>query len=161
MLKVVSNTTPIIALLKIDKLTILESLYTEIYIPKEVYNELEKGKNKEYYKKISKIDWIKVREIKDKRSLQYFLDLDKGEAETIILANEKKADLVIIDENLGRFHARNSNLKITGTLGILLKAKNDGLIETIKPLLNELKNKGIWLSEQLIEKVLVLANESK
>lgn len=123
MLKVVSNTTPIIALLKID--------------------------------------WIKVREIKDKRSLQYFLDLDKGEAETIILANEIKADLVIIDENLGRFHARNSNLKITGTLGILLKAKNDGLIETIKPLLNELKNKGIWLSEQLIEKVLVLANESK
>ena len=160
-LKVVSNTTPIISLLKIDKLTILKGLYTEIYIPQEVFNELEKGKNKEYYKNISNIDWIKVREIKDKNSLSYFLDLDKGEAETIILANEIEADLVIIDEILGRFHAKNSNLKITGTLGILLKAKNAGHIDKIKPLLNELRDKGIWLSDKLIDKVLVLANENQ
>lgn len=85
--------------------------------------ELEKGKDKEYYRDVSKIDWIKVTEIRDKKSLAYFLELDKGEAETIILANEINAELVIIDEILGRFHAKNSNLKVTGTLGILLKAK--------------------------------------
>ncbi len=123
MLKVVSNTTPIISLLKIGRLTILRDLYTEIYIPKEVFMEWEKGKDKEYYRDVSKIDWIKVTEIRDKKSLAYFLELDKGEAETIILANEINAELVIIDEILGRFHAKNSNLKVTGTLGILLKAK--------------------------------------
>lgn len=160
MLKVVSNTTPIISLLKISRLTLLRDLYTEIYIPKEVYTELEKGKTKEYYRDLSEIDWIKIKEINDKKSLSYFLDLDKGEAETIILANEINADLVIIDEILGRFHARNSNLKVTGTLGILLKAKNAGHIEKIKPLLSELKNKGIWLSGKLISEVLILANEN-
>lgn len=139
MLKVVSNTTPIISLLKIGKLSILKELYNEIYVPKEVYNELEKGKNKEYYKDLSKIDWIKIREIMDEKPLSYFLDLDKGEAETIVLANEIEADLTIIDETLGRFQAKNANLKITGTLGILLKAKKDGHIQEIKPLLFELK----------------------
>lgn len=158
--KVVSNTTPLISLLKINHLTLLRDLYSEIYIPKEVYTELEKGKSKEYYKDLSEIDWIKIREINDKKSLSYFLDLDKGEAETIILANEINADLVIIDEILGRFHAKNSNLKVTGTLGILLKAKNTGYIKKIKPLLSELKNKGIWLNERLIREVLILAKEN-
>lgn len=158
--KVVSNTTPLISLLKINHLTLLRDLYSEIYIPKEVYTELEKGKSKEYYKDLSEIDWIKIREINDKKSLSYFLDLDKGEAETIILANEINADLVIIDEILGRFHAKNSNLKVTGTLGILLKAKNIGYIKKIKPLLSELKNKGIWLNERLIREVLILAKEN-
>lgn len=95
MLKVVSNTTPIISLLKIGRLSILKELYNEIYVPTEVYNELEKGKNKEYYKELSKIDWIKIKEIRNEKSLSYFLDLDKGEAETIVLANEIDADLTI------------------------------------------------------------------
>lgn len=161
MLKVVSNTTPIISLLKIDKLSILKDLYTEIYVPKEVYNELENGKRKGYYTDLSKINWIKIKEIKDKKSLSYFLDLDKGEAETIVLANEIEADLTIIDETLGRYHAKNANLKITGTLGILLKAKKTGHIEKIKPLLFDLKNKGVWLNEKLIDNILILANEKQ
>src|SRR5699024_8316543 len=161
MLKVVSNTTPIISLLKIDKHSILKDLYTEIYVPKEVYNELESGKRKGYYTDLSKINWIKIKEIKDKKSLSYFLDLDKGEAETIVLANEIEADLTIIDETLGRYHAKNANLKITGTLGILLKAKKTGHIEKIKPLLFDLKNKGVWLNEKLIDNILILANEKQ
>lgn len=159
--KVVSNTTPIISLLKIGRLSILKDLYNEIYIPKEVYNELEKGKNKTYYKDLSKIDWIKIKKIKDEKSLSYFLDLDKGEAETIVLTNEIDADLIIIDETLGRFHAEKANLKITGTLGVLLKAKKNGIIQEMKPLLHELKEKGIWLSKKLIDKILTLANEKQ
>src|SRR5690554_2032305 len=158
--KVVSNTTPIISLLKIGSLSILKDLYNKIYIPKEVYNEIEKGKNKTYYKDLSKIDWIKIKKIKDKKSLSYFLDLDKGEAETIVLANEINADLVIIDEKLGRYHAKHANLKVTGTLGILLKAKKQGKIKSVKKLLDELKDKGIWLNDKLVERVIKLANEN-
>lgn len=159
MLKVVSNTTPIISLLKIERLSILQELYSVIHIPKEVYNELEKSKNKGYYADASKLDWIKIVEIKDEKSLSYLLDLDKGEAETIVLANEIGADLTIIDETLGRFHAKNLNLRITGTVGILLRAKKDGIIQEIKPLLYELKEKEIWLSAKLIDKALSLAKE--
>lgn len=65
--KVVSNTTPIISLLKIDKLQILKDLYDEIFIPQEVFNEIEAGKNKEYYTDLSKIEWIKVKNIKNKK----------------------------------------------------------------------------------------------
>lgn len=159
MLKIVSNTTPLISLLKIEKLTILKELYSKIIIPQEVYNELENGKHKDYYTDLTKLDWIEIKSIKDGKSLSYFLDLDKGEAETIILANEMEADLVIMDERLGRFHAKHANLKTTGTLGVLLKAKEKGIIKTINPLLVDLKEKGIWLNDGLIEKVLKLANE--
>lgn len=159
MLKVVSNTTPLISLIKIGKLYVLKELYGNIIISQEVFHELEKGKNKEYYTDLSLIDWIEIKSIKDRNSLFYFMDLDQGEAETIILANEIKADLVIMDERLGRLHAKHANLKITGTLGVLIKAKNQGVILSIKPLLTELQKKGIWLSKNLINRVLKLVNE--
>jgi predicted nucleic acid-binding protein len=76
------------------------------------------------------------------------------------LANEINADLVIIDEKLGRYHAKHANLKVTGTLGILLKAKKQGKIKSVKKLLDELKDKGIWLNDKLVERVIKLANEN-
>lgn len=159
MLKVVSNTTPIISLLKIDELSILKDLYGKVILPQEVYYEIENGKKKEYYVDLSELDWIEIKPIKDQKSLSYFLDLDKGEAETIILAKELDADLVIIDERLGRFHAKHADLNLTGTLGILLKAKKKEIIKEISPLLLALKAKDIWLDDNLIDKVLKLANE--
>jgi predicted nucleic acid-binding protein len=159
MLKVVSNTTPIISLLKIGKLKIFKDLYGEIFIPQEVFNEIETGKNKEFYTDLSKIDWIKIEKINNEKSLSYFLDLDKGEAEAIVLATEKEADLIILDESLGRFHAKHTGLKVTGTIGILLKAKQLGHINELKPLLFELRTKNVWLSDGFIENALKLANE--
>lgn len=76
MLKVVSNTTPIISLLKLSKLEILKDLYAEILIPEAVYIEIETGKNKAYYQDLKKLDWIRIEEIQDKKALTYFLDLD-------------------------------------------------------------------------------------
>lgn len=67
MLKVVFNTTPIISLLKIERLSLLKDLYTEIYIPREVYTELENGQNNEYYTDISKIEWIIIKEIENEK----------------------------------------------------------------------------------------------
>lgn len=159
MLKVVSNTTPIISLLKIDKLQILKDLYGEVYIPQEVFNEIEAGKNKEFYADLSQINWIKVEKIKDVKSLSYFLDLDKGEAEAIVLATENEADLIILDESLGRFHAKHVGLKVTGTMGVLLKAKQLGYVKELKPLLFELRTKNVWLSDGFIESILIIANE--
>jgi len=159
MLKVVSNTTPIISLLKIGQLNLLHKLYEEVYIPQEVFNEIEAGKNKDFYTNLSIIEWLKIEKIKAPKALNYFLDLDKGEAEAIILASELNADLIILDETLGRFHAKHAGLKITGTIGVLLKAKQKGFITNIKELLFELRAGGIWLSDKIIAEILKLANE--
>lgn len=157
--KIVSNTTPIISLLKIGKLQILKDLYGRISIPQEVYNEVEAGKSKKFYADLSKIEWIEIEEIQNVKSFSYFLDLDKGEAAAIILATEAEADLIILDETLGRFHARHAGLKVTGTVGILIKAKKSGYITELKPLLLELRAKSVWLSDSFIEEILKLANE--
>jgi predicted nucleic acid-binding protein len=158
--KIVSNTTPIISLLKLNRLDLFQKLYTQIYIPSAVYEEIEAGKAKGYYKDLSKIDWIRITEIQDKNATRYFLDLDAGEAEAIVLATEIKADLIILDEKLGRFHAKHADLKVTGTLGVLIKAKSAGLIKELKPLLDELTDKEVWISEKLKKEILKKVGES-
>lgn len=160
MLRVVSNTTPIISLLKLDRLELLQKLYNQINIPKAVFDEIEAGKNKAYYKDLSKIEWININPIQDTNALKYFLDLDDGEAEAIVLATEIEADLIIIDEKLGRFHAKHADLKITGTIGVLIKAKKEGHLKEIKPLLDELTEKKVWINENLKQDILKRVNES-
>ncbi len=157
--KVVSNTTPIISLLKLNRLDLLQKLYNQIYIPTAVYSEIEAGKAKGYYKDLSHIDWINIIEIQDKQAVRYFLDIDAGEAEAIVLATEVNAGLIILDEKLGRFHAKHADLKVTGTIGILIKAKSEGLIGKIKPLLNELTEKEVWISEKLKNEILKKVGE--
>jgi len=159
MRKIVSNTTPIITLLTISKLELLQQIYGKIIIPKGVYEEIEQGKDKVFYTDLSKLEWITIKSIKDREPIKYLRDLDKGEAEVIVLANELKADLVIIDERLGREFAEYFNLKVTGTFGVLLKAKELGFVEKIKPLINQMIDSGIWLNKKLIDKILNIANE--
>ncbi len=131
-------------------------------MPKVVsnFNEIEAGKHKKYYLNLLTFEWIKIEQIQDRKSIAYFLDLDKGEAEAIVLATESEADLILLDESPGRFHAKHAGLRVTGTIGILVKAKKQGLISELKPLILELKEKGVWLSESLIERILELANET-
>lgn len=159
MRKIVSNTTPIISLLKISKLSVLQELYGEIFVPHAVFEEIEAGKDKDFYADLSKIEWIKIVNINDRNALKYFLDIDAGEAEAIILATELNADLILMDEKLGRFYANNADLTISGTLGVLIKAKTLGFISAIKPLLIELRQKEVWINEKLMNEVLKLAGE--
>jgi predicted nucleic acid-binding protein len=159
MRKVISNTTPILSLIKIGKLDILKELYGQIMIPEAVFNEMEVGKDWLFYKDLSKIDWIRIEPIQQITSKLYLFDLDAGEAEVIILAQEQKADLVIMDEIMGRRYAKQLGLKLTGTLGILLRAKEKGLIEAIAPLISDLIKNGVWISSELIKVVLEKAGE--
>ena len=159
MLKIISNTTPLISFLKIGQLELLREIYNTIIIPEAVFVEVEKGKYKPYYMDISQFDWIDIQEIKDKKVLSYFLDLDAGEAEVIVLATEIEADLVIIDETLGRRFAKHADLKVTGTIGILVKAKEVGLVKKVSPLLDELQKKGVWINNRLKERILAKVNE--
>jgi len=159
MRRIISNTTPILSLLKIGKLNLLKEIYGKITIPKAVFLEIENGKDKLFYQNLKLLDWIEIAEIKNKESRLFFFDLDDGEAEVLILANELHADLVILDEIMGRRYAKRLESNLTGTVGVLLKAKDRGLIKSVSELLNELRVKGTWLNQKLINKALELANE--
>ena len=160
MRKIISNTTPIISLLKINKLDLLKNLYSTIYVPQSVYDEIQAGKDKDCYIDLETIDWIKIKKINSLSARLCLFDLDDGEAETLILAQEQGADLVIFDEKCGRRYAKQMNIPVTGTIGILLRAKEKGFIDTIAPLLLELRNKSLWIDATLFEKALNIAGES-
>lgn len=158
MLKIIFNTTPILSLLKINKLNILKELYGEIIIPYSVYKEIEVGKNKEYYLHLKKISWIEIVRATNTNLYTDFNKLDKGELEVFQLYIELKADLVVIDEKIARDLARKNGIKHTGLIGILLKVKKLNLIENVSDLLIELKNKNTFISDKIVNQILEIEN---
>ncbi len=155
MLKVISNSTPIIALCAIDQLDILKKMYGEIIVPSAVRDEVNSKENI-----IKDNSFFKVIKIKNNEAKKLFkMSLHPGEVEVLILANEIKSDLCIIDDLLARKYANYLAIKITGTLGVLIKAKQNGIIEKIKPLLDELIKNGIFISKELYTVVLNCVNE--
>lgn len=158
---VVVNTTPLVALAVVGRFDLLRLLYTQVLIPPAVQAEvLAGGQVGVGVADLKQADWLRVTELRDPRRVDMLLtDLDRGEAEVIVLAQETNADLVIIDERLARWHATRLGLTLTGTLGVLLRAKSLGHIAAVKPLLEQLCEGGIWLSEQVVAEVLRLAQE--
>ena len=118
--KVVSNSSPIIHLARINRLYLLQRLFKEIIISKAVYREVVvEGRGKPGSKEVEKAKWIKVKDIRDTKMKQVLtLLLDEGEAEAIILALEINADLILLDEREARIIAKKLHLNVTGTLGM-------------------------------------------
>jgi predicted nucleic acid-binding protein len=160
---VISDTTPILSLIKIDRLKILEELYKKIIIPKAVYDELII--NIDYQDEIDIIKrctFIQIENVEENLSvvlLQRELKLDRGESEAIVLAKNINADLIIIDERKARRIAKDVGLKVTGTLGILVEAKQQGLIKELESLLDELMDNNIRISKKLYMEILNLVEE--
>lgn len=157
---VVVNTTPIIALALIEQFDLLPRLYGQVVVPPAVQAEALKGGAQGIgVTEIKNADWIRVIALTDSRRADLLPDLDRGEAEVLALAQELRADLVVIDERLARKYARRLKLKLTGTLGILLQAKRRGFVPTIKPLIERLVQGGIRLGDDVITEALQLADE--
>lgn len=158
---VIVNTTPLINLSLIGQIDLLRQLYGEVSIPPAVQAELlQGGSSRIGIAEVQSAGWIHVTTLHDPRRAELLMaDLDRGESEVIALAQELNADLVIIDERLARRHAKRLGLKLTGTLGVLLKAKQQGRVPAIKPLIDQLRQDGIWLSDGLVIEALKLAGE--
>lgn len=156
---IVSDTSPITNLIRINKLDLLKQLYSEVVIPEKVQDELINYENQK--EEIDKRDWIFVRTVSNSDEVRKLEEeLDAGEAEAIVLAKELDADILIIDERKGRKIAEENGLKIIGLLGVLIKAKQMGYIEELKPLLNELiNNVGFRVSRGLYNRILTEVNE--
>lgn len=152
MRKVVVNTTPLIALSHIGKLDILRELYGKIFIPEAVYNELSVKEDSVCKMVNMSLDWICVEKIQNHLAKSmYKTQLHDGEVEVMILSMEVNADVVIIDDANAKKHAKYLGLPVTGTLGVLIKAKKEGYIEKLKPLLQQLVENGIYMSDGLID----------
>lgn len=156
MQKVVSDSSPLIHLAKIDRLSLLPTLFRNILVPEAVYQECVEGKGPpEGRKQIKQADWINILNIENKRLKKALLGtLDKGEAEAIVLALEESADLVLLDEYEAREVARDFDLDITGVIGILLKANAQGKIKRLEEKLQRLRETGFWISDELYKEIL-------
>ena len=157
---VVANATPLITLALIDHLDLLRRLYGRVVIPPAVQAEVSAGGPGGIgVRELREANWVDVVPLQDPSRADLIADLDRGEAEVIALAQERAADLVIVDERLARRHARRLGMRLTGTLGILVRAKQLGMVEAVAPLIDRLRQGGIHLGADLCREVLRLADE--
>ena len=159
---VVSNTSPINNLAAINYLNLLRELYNGIIIPEAVNRELTGvGTPVAGATEVQTQNWIQTRQVANRELVNKLsLEIDEGEAEAIALAIELNAELLLIDERLGRTVASRLGLDFTGVLGVLLECKSTGLIPAVKPLVDNLiVQAGFWVNEPLYNRVLQLAGE--
>jgi hypothetical protein len=159
---VVSNTSPMTSLAAISQLDLLRSLYGTVTIPKAVYDELTSLPNQPGGAEARSFSWILTRDAKDRKLVDSLLaELDQGEAEAIALALESPADLLLIDERMARAVAQRFGLNVTGTIGVLVEAKHEGLIVAVKPILDDLMARGRFrVSASLYQAVLTSVGET-
>ena len=158
---VVSDTSPIRALDHLRLLELLETLFGEILIPPAVVIELEKPRLRFARIVVSEVAFLRVVAPADRGMVDDLqMTLDPGEAEAIALAIEVGADTVLLDEAAGRDVARQRGLFPIGILGVLLQAKRQGFLDSIRPLLDRLEVElGFFISRDLRHEVLKTAEE--
>lgn len=145
---VIADTTCFILLDKIGELDLLKKLFNNVItttvIAAEFGNPLP--------------SWIHIKGVKDIQ-FQATLDIDVGEASAIALAIESEPSLLILDDNKGRKAARRLNLNVTGTLGLILKAKRVGVITNIKPIFDKVQKTNFRYTDTVLKEILALAGE--
>ena len=159
---VVSNTSPLTSLAAIGQFDLLHHLYGELHIAQGVREELNaSGKRWPGRNEVDSAGWIEHHTMQN-RALVTALerDLDRGEAETIALALEIEANLVLLDEREGRRAAQRFGLRALGVVGILLDAKSHGAIKSVRPHLDALRQTaGFYLADAVYDDTLLLAGE--
>jgi uncharacterized protein len=160
---VISDSSILINLAWIKQLHLLAHLFGEVIVPTAVWREVvEEGAGKPGALEMKAADWLQVKEPENKPLIHALRqDLDAGEAEAIALAIEQHADLLLMDERIGRAAAQHFNLPIIGLVGILITAKQKKMLPEIKSSLDSLRQQaGFYISEALYQRVLRDADES-
>jgi uncharacterized protein len=159
---VLSDASPLINFAVIGYLDLLPKIFGRVVIPQTVFEEITvHGEGMTGAKEIQNADWVEVKSATNQTLLLALRNqIDPGEAESIVLALELSADLLLMDERLGRRIAKEFQLAVTGTLGLLMDAKRFGHIPSVKPLLDKLiQTNGFRISQQLYDEVLQSAGE--
>ena len=153
---VVTDTSCLIALNRVDRLALLVALYDEVLAPSAVFAEYVRKQEAPLP------SWLREVEVRDRAEVRRLLlrGLDWGEAEAIVLARTLRVSRLLIDEARGRKAAVGFGIPITGTAGVLLLAKSEGLIPAVASVLDTLRGEyGFRLSDGLYREVLREAGE--
>ncbi len=159
---VVVNTGPLIALATCGQVDLLRCLHWRVVVPNAVIAEL--GRGRQVSSRIAASAacpaWVEV--VEPQQPISPFLRacLDEGEAAVITLALELGIRRVLIDEQRGRLAARTVGLTVSGSVAVLLRAKRAGITPAVKPCLEAMRERGIWLSERLLAVALSESGES-
>ena len=157
-MKVISNSSPLIALSSIKELDLIRKLWGRIIIPRAVCKEtVVVGKKKPGASDIAVAcrSWIKVTPAKNRREVVALQAvLDEGKAEVITLGQEVKADLLLLDNKEPRLFAGTLNFEVLGTIGIIKMAWQKGLVSDAVSKLQQLRLKGFWIDDILFNKIL-------
>ena len=139
---------------------LLEGFYSRTLIPPAVVVELKRGREIGIdLPDAARLPWVKIQAPTGLGQAVVAAGLDAGETEVLALGLQVPGSVVIVDERLGRFYAEAFQLEFTGTLGVLLRAKAEGRIPRIGPLLDELNLLGFRLSARTRVAVLKQAGE--
>ncbi|AFZ02091.1 DUF3368 domain-containing protein [Calothrix sp. PCC 6303] len=151
--QIVINTSPLIALVAaMGELKILDYLYADVFVPFEVYQEILIGGTTGFgVTEFESAPWLQKQSSPLDISPFLFNSLDLGEASVIQLALNKNISTVCIDEAVGRRIARLNGLAVTGSIGILLRAKREGYPLSIKTAIKKMLNHNIRLSKTVID----------
>jgi len=162
---VVSDTSVLIYLARIERFALLRRLYFTITIPRAVWREVvEEGEGRSGASETEAAHedgWVDVLPLDQESSMLPLPHeaLDEGEAEALALAHEVEAKLVLLDEAAARQKAEQLELQKTGAIGILLRAKREGLIGRLRPELDNLRGTAFWIDEVLYRRVLRSVDE--
>ena len=158
---VVVNSTPLIYLAAIGRFDLLQAIYGRIVIPAAVYEEVvTQGAGKPGASETAEATWIERRDVADRSNLASLAGaLHGGESEVVILAGELRADLVIMDEQAGRGELARRGLSFVGTIAVLTEGKRRGLVRTLRPELDRLRNCGFHLSDRVFRDCLAAVGE--
>ena len=160
--RIVINTSPLITLVAaLGDLTVLRSLYAEVLVPLEVCQEIKVGGRDGFaVAEFEAAKWLKKKDTYLNISPFLLNSLDLGEAAVIQLAKDENIQTVCLDEAVGRRIARLNNLSLTGSIGILLRAKSSGYPLQMQQAIQRMQQRGIRLSSQVITFALKKAGES-
>jgi predicted nucleic acid-binding protein len=158
---VVSNASPLITLAKIGQFDLLQKLFGRIVIPQAVYDEVGlHSAGEPGALETRDADWVHVKPVADDLAVSFLQEeLGAGESAAIVLAQMADATLLLLDDALARRKAERVGLTVIGTLGVLLMAKQAGLIEAVQPLLNALCTTDFRVSARVLDEVLARAGE--
>lgn len=151
---VLSDSGPLIALSKINHLDILRKFFGKIIIPQAVWTEVvEKGKGRPGSKEVQEANWIEVKKVKNIIGIEALKhEIGTGESETLVLAKELNADIVLIDDRIAREIARSMDLNVAGTLSIIYEAINNKFINNnFKEIIKLMRKNNIWISDELFD----------
>jgi len=152
----VSNTTPLRYLIAIEQEHLLGQLFEKVIVPAAVHGELTEAKTPENVRRcvLSLPDWYEVRTVPETDATTLPVTLHRGEREAILLAETLRADVLLIDEQIGRSIALSRNLPFSGTLGVLERADTTGLVHDFPQVLKRLKTSGFFIAETLEQQLI-------